>query len=134
MTFRQRPIPTRLPQPYFLIVGHFLDRLIDLNQASLTLESGGFSRANNLVSFSLWLVDGRAWPATLWFGIIAHPIAEWIANQITEAWGWEQAPRYLIRDRDRANGEAFIRKLRSMGICDRPTSPLLHGKTDMLNG
>ena len=35
----------------------------------------------------------------------------------------EQAPRYLIRDRDLAYGEVFIRRLRSMGIRDRPTSP-----------
>ena len=41
----------------------------------------------------------------------------------TEACGWEQAPRYLIRDRDGAYGEVFIRRLRSMGIRDRPTSP-----------
>jgi hypothetical protein len=47
------------------------------------------------------------------------------ANQVTEACGWEQAPRYLIRDRDGAYGEVFIRRLRSMGIRDRPTSP--HG-------
>ena len=46
-----------------------------------------------------------------------------IANQITEACGWEQAPRYLIRDRDGAYGDAFVRRLRSMGIRDRPTSP-----------
>ena len=59
----------------------------------------------------------------LWFGVTAHPTAEWIANQVTEAFGWEQAPCYLIRDRDRAYGETFVRRLRSMGIRDRPTSP-----------
>jgi transposase InsO family protein len=59
----------------------------------------------------------------LWFGVTTHPTAEWIANQVTEACGWEQAPRYLIRDRDKAYGEIFLRRLRSMGIRDRPTSP-----------
>ena len=59
----------------------------------------------------------------LWFGVTAHPTAEWVANQLTAACGWEQPPRYLIRDRDGAYGEAFIRRLRSMGIRDRPTSP-----------
>jgi hypothetical protein len=56
-------------------------------------------------------------------GVTAHPTAEWIANQVTEACGWEQVPRYLIRDRDGAYGEIFIRRLRLMGIRDRPTSP-----------
>src|ERR1700687_4263335 len=59
----------------------------------------------------------------LWIGVTSHPTAEWIANQLTEACGWEYAPRYLIRDRDGAYGEVFIRRLRSMGIRDRPTSP-----------
>src|SRR6201994_760067 len=59
----------------------------------------------------------------IWFGVTAHPTAEWIANQVTEACGWEQAPRYLIRDRDGAYGEVFIRRLRSIAIRDRPTSP-----------
>src|SRR4249920_2562126 len=31
----------------------------------------------------------------LWFGLTAHPTAEWIINQLTEACGWEQIPRYL---------------------------------------
>ena len=58
-----------------------------------------------------------------WFGVTAHPTAEWIANQLTEACGWEQIPRYLIRDRDSAYGEIFMRRVRSIGIRDRPTSP-----------
>src|SRR5213596_1467076 len=69
------------------------------------------------------LIVGHGRRQMLWFGVTAHPTAEWIANQITEACGWEQAPRYLIRDRDGAYGEVFIRRLRSMGIRDRPTSP-----------
>jgi len=58
----------------------------------------------------------------LWLGVTAHPTAEWIANQLTEACGWKQIPRYLIRDRDRAYGEIFVRRVRSIGIRDRPTS------------
>jgi hypothetical protein len=69
------------------------------------------------------LIVGHGRRQILWFGVTAHPTAEWIANQITQACGWEQAPRYLIRDRDGAYGEVFIRRLRSMGIRDRPTSP-----------
>src|ERR1700687_5028814 len=69
------------------------------------------------------LIMGQRSRQVLWFGGTANPTAELIANQVTEACGWEQAPRYLIRDRDEAYGEVFIRRLRSMGIRDRPTSP-----------
>jgi transposase InsO family protein len=69
------------------------------------------------------LIMGHGRRQILWIGVTANPTAEWIANQFTEACGWEQAPRYLIRDRDRAYGEVFIRRLRSIGIRDRPTSP-----------
>jgi len=59
----------------------------------------------------------------LWLGVTAHPTAEWIAQQVTEACGWESAPHSLIRDRDRVYGEAFTRRVRAMGIRDRPTAP-----------
>jgi hypothetical protein len=48
------------------------------------------------------LIVGHGRRQILWFGVTAHPTSEWIANQITEACGWEQAPQYLIRDRDGA--------------------------------
>ena len=59
----------------------------------------------------------------LWLGVTAHPSAEWVAQQVTEACGWESAPHSLIRDRDRVYGEAFTRRVRAMGIRDRPTAP-----------
>jgi hypothetical protein len=58
----------------------------------------------------------------LWLAVTAHPNAEWIARQLTEACEWKEAPRYIVRDRDGAYGEAFIRRLRAMGIRDRPIS------------
>jgi transposase InsO family protein len=58
----------------------------------------------------------------LWLGVTAHPTAEWISRQLTEAYGWKVAPRYIIRDRDAVNGDVFIRRLRAIGIRDRPTA------------
>ena len=81
-----------------------------------------YRRSHFVLLYGL-LIMGHGRRQILWLGVTAHPTAEWIANQLTEACGWEQAPRYLIRDRDRAYGEVFIRRLRSMGIRDRPTSP-----------
>jgi transposase InsO family protein len=59
----------------------------------------------------------------LWLGATMHPTAEWIARQLVEACGWDKAPRYLVHDRDRSYGEVFLRRVRAMGIRDRPTSP-----------
>ena len=59
----------------------------------------------------------------LWLGVTTHPSAEWISRQLTEAYGWEQGPCYLVRDWDSIYGEVFIRRLRVMGIRDRPTAP-----------
>ena len=53
----------------------------------------------------------------------ANPTAEWIARQITEAFPWDEAPRDLIRDRDTSYGAAVSRRLRAMGIRDRPITP-----------
>jgi hypothetical protein len=65
------------------------------------------------------LIMGHGRRQILWLGVTSHPTAEWIANQLTEACGLEQAPRYLIRDRDGAYGEVFVRRLRSIAIRDR---------------
>ncbi len=83
------------------------------------------------------LIMGHGRRQILWIGVTAHPTAEWMANQVTEAYGWEQAPRYLIRDRDGIYGEIFTRRLRSMGIRDRPTSvrsPWQNGYAERLIG
>src|SRR6266852_257835 len=57
------------------------------------------------------------------FGVTSHPTAEWIARQINDAFPWTEAPRYLIRDRDAVYGRVVTRRLKSMGIRDRPTAP-----------
>jgi transposase InsO family protein len=55
--------------------------------------------------------------------VTANPTAEWVARQITEAFPWDGAPLYIIRDRDRIYGAAVTRRLRAMGIRDKPTAP-----------
>src|SRR5262245_45717566 len=59
----------------------------------------------------------------LWFAVTKHPTAEWLAQQIVEAFPWDTAPRYLIRDNDAAYGQAFTKRVRRMGIRDRPIAP-----------
>src|SRR5277367_6568082 len=59
----------------------------------------------------------------VWTDVTANPTAERIARQITEAFPWDEAPHYLIRDRDTSYGAAVTRRLRAMGIRDRPITP-----------
>src|SRR3954451_16011472 len=69
---------------------------------------GSVRRTDDLISLAYGLlIMGHGRRQVLWFGVTAHPTAEWIANQITQACGWKQAPRYLIRDRDGACGEVY---------------------------
>ena len=51
-----------------------------------------------------FLVVGHGRRRLLWFEVTRHPTAEWLARQITEAFPWDKAPTYIIRDNDRAFG------------------------------
>jgi transposase InsO family protein len=59
----------------------------------------------------------------VWINVTTNPTAEWVARQMTEAFPWDDAPKYLIRDRDRIYGAVVTRRLRAMGIRDKPTAP-----------
>ena len=59
----------------------------------------------------------------LHFNVTAHPQAMWISQQLVEAFPFDAAPRFLIRDGDGKYGEAVLRRITSMGIDDKQTSP-----------
>jgi transposase InsO family protein len=52
----------------------------------------------------------------LHFGVTEYPTAEWIAQQLTEAFSEREAARYLLRDRDASYGNAFRDRIQSLGI------------------
>ncbi len=69
--------------------------------------------------------------------VTINPTAEWIARQITDAFPWDEAPEYMIRDRDASYGHAVARRLAAMGIRDLPTaprSPWQNGRAERLIG
>ncbi len=55
--------------------------------------------------------------------VTAHPTAAWTARQLIEACGLDEAPRYLLRDRDAIYGEAFSRQAAALGIKEVMTAP-----------
>jgi transposase InsO family protein len=73
-----------------------------------------------LSAFVIVRIDRRD---LVWINVTKNPTAEWVAHQITEAFPWDGAPGYMIRDRDRIYGTIVTRRLRAMGIRDKPTSP-----------
>ena len=73
----------------------------------------------------------------VWINVTRNPTTEWVARQITEAFPWDEALQYLIRDRDRIYGAIVTRRLRAMGIRDKPTaaaSPWQNGFAERLIG
>src|SRR5437016_13731674 len=80
-----------------------------------------------------FLVLGHKRRQLLWFAVTRNPAyaasrqdplhrlpppaqtAEWLARQITEAFPWDMAPKYLIRDNDRAFGIEFNARVRAIG-------------------
>jgi putative transposase len=58
------------------------------------------------------------------FNVTEHPTAEWTARQLLEACGVEEeAPRYLIRDRDQVYGERFSRQAETLDIREAVIAP-----------
>ena len=50
------------------------------------------------------------------FDVTQNPTQVWLARQITEAFPWDTAPRFLLRDRDRSYGQVFRDRICMMGI------------------
>jgi transposase InsO family protein len=59
----------------------------------------------------------------LHFNVTAHPTAEWTAQQLVQAFPWDSAPRYLLRDRDGIFGREFAEQVKAMGIKEVLSAP-----------
>ena len=97
------------------------------------------NHVNDLVSIDLLIVPsirfkllyvlivlGHARRKVLHFNVTESPTALWTAQQIVEAFPWDSAPKYLLRDRDAIYGETFQKRIRAMGIeqvLSAPRSP-----------
>jgi transposase InsO family protein len=73
-----------------------------------------------LYGFVIVRIDRRD---LVWINVTTNSTAERIARQLTEAFPWDGAPGYMIRNRDRIFGAVVARRLRAMGIRDKPIAP-----------
>jgi hypothetical protein len=80
-----------------------------------SLDNTAWRQLHPTIGLKLLLLSG------VHHAVTAHPTAEWVAR--TEAFPWDTAPRYLVRDRDAVYGHVVKRHLRALGIRDRPTAP-----------
>jgi len=83
----------------------------------------------------LVLAHGRR--RILHFAVTSHPTGEWTAHQLREAFPWESAPRYLLRDRDGIFGTEFVDQVKAMGIkqvLSAPRSPWQRGYVERVIG
>jgi putative transposase len=89
-----------------------------------------------LVSVDFFVVTTVTFKVLFVFVVLAHerrrvlhinvtdtPTAQWTAQQLVEACPWENAPRYVLRDRDTVYGVAFSSRVQSMGIHEVKTAP-----------
>jgi putative transposase len=90
----------------------------------------------NLVSVDFFVVPTVLFKVLFVFVVLAHerrrvvhinvtdsPTAQWTAQQLVEAFPWQTAPRYLLRDRDAVYGVAFSSRVQAMGIHEVKTAP-----------
>ncbi len=52
------------------------------------------------------------------FDVTRHPTAGWLSRQVTEAFPWDTAPRYLLRDRDASYGSEFCKRVDAIGFIE----------------
>ena len=57
------------------------------------------------------------------FNVTDHPSAEWTAQQIVDAFPWESAPRFMLRERDGVYGPYFSRRVAGLGVDEVRTAP-----------
>ena len=85
----------------------------------------------------VFVVLGHANRQVIHFNVTANPTAEWTAQQVIEAFPWDTAPKYLLRDRDKIYGGWYQRRVKNMGIEEVVTayrSPWQNAYVERLNG
>ena len=111
------PRATRRPpsQTWMTFIRNHMDGMVAVD--FFTVATATFS----ILYVFVVLSHGRR--RVLHFNVTTNPTAEWTAIQIVQAFPWDTAPRYLLRDRDSIYGDVFRERLKSMGVREVLISP-----------
>ena len=71
----------------------------------------------------VFLVLSHARRCVVHFNVTDSPTAQWTGRQLVQAFPWDMAPRFLLRDRDAIYGPEFLQSVSNLGIHDVRTSP-----------
>jgi len=85
----------------------------------------------------IFIILGLERRRLIFANVTTNPTADWLAQQVVNAFLWDTAPRFLIRDRDRAYGLAFSARVRGLGIRDIRTAaraPLMNAFAERVVG
>ena len=85
----------------------------------------------------IFIILGLERRRLIFANVTTNPTADWPAQQVVNAFLWDTAPRFLIRDRDRAYGLAFSARVRGLGIRDIRTAaraPLMNAFAERVVG
>src|SRR5262249_60986851 len=82
---------------------------------SLGLPPPSLERLEGQVLY-IFIILGLERRRLIFANVTTNPTAEWLAQQVVNAFPWDTAPRFLIRDRDRAYGLAFTARVKGLDI------------------
>jgi putative transposase len=91
-------------------------------QALVSLEFFVVPTVAHTVLFVL-LIPAHERRRLIHVNVTEHPTAEWTTPQVIDAFPWDEAPRYLLRDRDRIYRASFRQRVRHMGIQEMVIAP-----------
>ncbi len=83
------------------------------------------------------VILGHARRKILHLNVTQHPTAAWLSQQVIEAFPWNTAPRFLVRDRDASYGRRFSERMEAIGISEvitAPQSPWQNGHVERVIG
>jgi hypothetical protein len=73
--------------------------------------------------FYALIVLGHDQGSIFHFDVTQNPTQAWLSRQMTKAFPWETAPRYLLQDRDASYGQDFRDRIHAMGIKEVVAAP-----------
>ncbi len=105
------------------ITGHYVGLLKNSGKSMNSLYSWSITKMLLSQILFVLVILSHSRRKVVYFNITSNPTAEWTTQQIVEAFPWDTAPKYLMRDRDAIYGVSFRNRVKNMGIKEVVSAP-----------